>query len=413
MNIEQAIIGDILIINSDIKVSELEEKYFLDETNKNIFKAMKTLLEEKRNIDIITLEQKFQIDKNYLLSCITLSSQLSNFNSAKRLLVERWVTETTKNICRDIDSYITKNGDSEGVIDGLQEMLDEAKDKIADDGGVSDMSSLLQDYMEEMARSKSIIYTVKTTALKGESQYDIPIVMKEGHLVSVVARAKSGKTTMMMQMALDAEKQGAEVLIFSLEMSQFETMNKLMAIENNVNPKTLDVRPDDFKSVQRAGKAMEAMVEKKICFAKDSNILHIVNRINSFARTREKCIIFIDQLQFLNISGKERNILEKYDIIINMLKVTAKEAGVAIVLAHQMNRDILKREGKFPIASDIKSSGKVEETSDLIIMFQRPETENCCYARTISRFDPSCDYVLPWDEKLSRFATPDKEYTGF
>lgn len=412
---EESLIGTLLLAaEEDTKsiIAGLDKKYFADPTCAKVYESLKNLSENNYTTDVLNLEQRHNLDRVTLLSLISKASLAESVKSAKRLILDNWIKRSVEDVCKNIATYLKKDSSGSSVIDGIQNMLDEHKEAIAEETSTKNMEVLLTDYMNELANPKSVIYKVNVTNLKPTMQNELPILMKAGHLVSVVARAKSGKTTMMLQMALDAEKQGCDVLIFSLEMSAFEIVNKLMAYETNVSPIMLDISDSETPEIlvqeraKNVRKGIEGMQNKKISMSRDKNLHKMKSRIIEFARKTDRGIVFIDQLQFIQMAGKFFSIQDQYEKIINELKAIAVEQEITIVLAHQMNRDIVKREGKYPIASDIKNSGKVEEGSDLVIMFQCPDGETTRYCTTVSRHGPGQRYELPWSSNTASFITP-------
>jgi replicative DNA helicase len=56
-----------------------------------------------------------------------------------------------------------------------------------------------------------------------------------------------------------------------------------------------------------------------------------------------------------------------------ILRATAKDLDIPVVLVCQLNRDCEKRENKRPILADLRESGDIEQDSDVIIMLYRDE----------------------------------------
>jgi replicative DNA helicase len=62
--------------------------------------------------------------------------------------------------------------------------------------------------------------------------------------------------------------------------------------------------------------------------------------------------------------------------IVRDVKAFAKESGIPIMALSQLSRDIEKRQDKRPQLSDLRESGEIEQTADLIAFIHREEAYN-------------------------------------
>ena len=81
-------------------------------------------------------------------------------------------------------------------------------------------------------------------------------------------------------------------------------------------------------------------------------------------------VIYIDHLWIVGDAG-EREVQRLGDITMR-LKNLAKALDIPVILLVQLSRAVEKRSDKTPVLSDLRDSGKIEETADNVLMLYRP-----------------------------------------
>ena len=85
-------------------------------------------------------------------------------------------------------------------------------------------------------------------------------------------------------------------------------------------------------------------------------------------------LIIIDYLQLLRGSKKKsESRYHEVSEIVREVKAFAKECNIAIIALSQLSRNIEQRQDKRPVLSDLRESGEIEQTADLICFIHRPE----------------------------------------
>lgn len=90
-------------------------------------------------------------------------------------------------------------------------------------------------------------------------------------------------------------------------------------------------------------------------------------------------MLIIDYLQLIGGSdkygGRENRQVEVADISRN-LKLLAKELNIPVLCLAQLNRQVEQRADHIPLLSDLRESGSLEQDSDVVLLFHRPEVYN-------------------------------------
>lgn len=95
-------------------------------------------------------------------------------------------------------------------------------------------------------------------------------------------------------------------------------------------------------------------------------------------------VCFIDYLNLINLVVPKGSLQETTDLamgsVARRIKLMAEEMQVPVVLLAQMNRESEKRPAPhFPVLSDLRNSGAIEQIADVVIFVYRAEKYNIFY----------------------------------
>ena len=172
------------------------------------------------------------------------------------------------------------------------------------------------------------------------------------------------------------------VLFFSLEQSREQIFERVLAGESEVDHE--DIRTGAFigdpKDKDKVEKAQEALLE---VFER----IHVDDRpginaayIASVARQKkyewgEIGLIIVDYLHIMRMNDK-LNTVEALGEASKDLRNLGKELGCPVLLLAQLsrqneNREINKKPNKRPQLSDLRASGEIEQTADIVMFLYR------------------------------------------
>lgn len=206
---------------------------------------------------------------------------------------------------------------------------------------------------------------------------------RPGSLTIIGARPATGKTVVGLQLAYHLAQYGA-VTFHSLEMSEHELMNRLLASTADVELEALDAHwqgmPEARKNgdVARINKAAEEIKTRPLFIAdRAGQSIHQVRAyITAVMRKQPVAAVVIDYLGLMRAEGSHRSRYESITEISNGLKALAKDLQVPVIALAQLNRDVDKRGGEgFPTMADLRDSGSIEQDADTVILLHR-EKEN-------------------------------------
>jgi replicative DNA helicase len=257
----------------------------------------------------------------------------------------------------------------------MQTWLDELAD-VDTDEGTAQAADLIQSVLDEIEQGSDadVIPT-------GFSDLDALMSIRPGQLIVVGARPGGGKSTFGMDVARHVGiKLQQPVYFLTLEMSRSELMKRMISAEAKVNLHAIlhhridDERLSDY-DWQRIGQATTRIQESAITIddSAGAGLARIRARLRHMKRTTGVRLAVIDYLGILTTSGKRENQQQAIAELTRGLKQIAREIGVPIILLAQLNRNVMGRPDRRPMASDLKDSGAIEADADAVILLHRED----------------------------------------
>ncbi|MDR1979832.1 MAG: replicative DNA helicase [Synergistaceae bacterium] len=199
-----------------------------------------------------------------------------------------------------------------------------------------------------------------------------------GSLNIIAARPSMGKTALALNIAqFGGAKTGDAVLIFSLEMSSDQLVQRMLGSEAQVNVHAMRTGVmgksewDDLMNA--AGRLAKAPI-----YIDDSSMLTTMDfrsRCRRFkARYSNLGLVVVDYLQLMSFGGRNTdNKQQEVAEISRMLKGVARELQCPVVALSQLSRAVEQRTEKKPMLSDLRDSGAIEQDADTVMLLYRPD----------------------------------------
>ncbi len=394
LDAEASMLGAVLIDpESMIKVRDvIDENDFYDPKNKAIYKSMRTLHDRRSPIDILTLSEQLksakQLDSvggaSYLTELTSFVPTAAHIEQYAQIVAEKSVRRRLIKASSDIADVGKDDSKS------LQELIEEAESKLFEVSkqhikqDITSLESILGDSfdrLDDLHRNKGGVRGIPT----GFSQLDRTLAgLQRSDLFVLAARPSMGKTALMLNIALNVAtkaKQGA-VLIFSLEMSKEQLVDRLLAADAGVEAWRLrtgeGLTDDDF---ERISAAMGELAEAPIFIDDTSGIT--VSDLRTKARRLDHehplAAIMVDYLQLM--SGGSRfatvsNRVQEISEISRSLKILARELNVPVIALSQLSRSVENRSPQIPQLADLRESGSIEQDADVVAFIYREDYYN-------------------------------------
>jgi len=227
---------------------------------------------------------------------------------------------------------------------------------------------------------------VDQLASRGEDTYGVPTGfidldhllggLQPSDLLIVAGRPGSGKTAFILSAAKNAaQKHKKHVAIFSLEMSNEQLVQRMIAQETGIDSQRLRTAKLEEEEWSFLAHAIEVLSDTVI-FLDDTPALtplQIRTKCRRLHMEHRLDLILVDYLQLMSSGVRSENRVQEVSYISRNLKILARELNVPVLAAAQLSRAIEQRTDKEPVLSDLRESGSLEQDSDIVMFIHRPE----------------------------------------
>ncbi len=393
---EASLLGAILIdTDAIVKIADrISIDDFYDARHARIYEALGALYEKRSAIDVLTLAD--QLKGNGFLDMVggpSYLTELTNFVPTAAH-VEQYADIVAQKALRR--RLITASADMADLgrdeSKALQELIEEAEARLFEVSqqhvkqSVVSLESVLAESFErldDLHKDKNKLRGIPS----GYRDLDnILAGFQRSDLFILAARPSMGKTAFVLNLAHKVATMAKEsVLIFSLEMSKEQLVDRLLAMESGVDAwalRTGKLTDDDF---ERLGEAMGTLSEAKIYIDDTPGITvsDLRTKARREAHSQKLGLVIVDYLQLMSGGGKyssEGNRVQEISEISRGLKGIARELNVPVIALSQLSRSVESRSPKIPQLADLRESGSIEQDADVVAFLYRedyyePESE--------------------------------------
>lgn len=198
--------------------------------------------------------------------------------------------------------------------------------------------------------------------------------LQPADLILIGARPSTGKTSLMLQMALHAAE-ATMVGIVSLEMGRQPIGFRAVGMEARLETFRLMTGELSDYEIRRAVAAIQRLGEKRLAIddASGQNPAGIRAKVRRLAQQHGLGIVFLDYLQLLRGGNDYENRTQELSAISGGLKDLARELNIPVVVLSQLSRESEKAGGsRRPQLWHLRDSGALEQDADVVLLLHRP-----------------------------------------
>lgn len=353
------------------------------------WEAIRDLSSEGEIIDLQGVSGRMGGGDDFLWLCDVMSNSIampSNITGyAKRVRQSSYLLDARKRAIEalnvidelsDITQVETVAGSIESLFDGLLLETDDKKPQRFRDVA-KDYTQKLQDKVDGKADEHIILSNISDLDAHSGG-------FNRSDLIVVGGLSGSGKTEFSVKITRGIVKSGAGALVFSLEMSNQQVVERaisgeaMLPVSNLRNPDRLDHN----NGWGRLSAGVKELIDTDL-YMTDQTGLTVEQVVATATRHKRDFpnldLIVVDHIGLMDL-GK---VTSRHDLqvgeISRRLKQLAKDLEVPVMLLTQltgkkvMARSVMERE---PVAQDIKDSSRIEEDADLILLCHRQWTHD-------------------------------------
>ena len=193
---------------------------------------------------------------------------------------------------------------------------------------------------------------------------------KSPYLVVLGARPSTGKTTLALNFAVTAARNGFCPNIYSYEMAATDLFKIALAGETGVNRTAIRdgrLNTDDWATINHG---LGRICQLPILWYEDPDIRASQIRANTYKNKKAgKCdLVIIDYLQLVPPEDKRMTREQQISEISRILKRITTKLKVPVIALSQLNREVEKRSDPETFPSDLRESGSLEQDADIILL---------------------------------------------
>ncbi|GMU92744.1 MAG: replicative DNA helicase [Candidatus Hydrogenedentota bacterium] len=356
---------------------------FYSEHHQLVYSAVLSLYRKNIPIDVVTLLEQLNRDgalekaggASYVAELAGAVPTSANIEYYARIVLDTAVLRRLISACSQLA------GEAYQTPDDVNELLDRAEAamfSIAETRQLSPIFSVGDLVPDAIDRIEAIIRAHKgyTGLPSGFHRLDEMLSgFQPSDMIVLAARPSVGKTAFALNVASHvAVHEKKSVLIFSLEMSKEQLVQRLLCMAGGIDSQRLRsgwLARNEFPKVQLgANKLSTAPI-----FIDDSpgiTILELRSKARRHAATHNVDLIVIDYLQLMRAPSRSESRQTEIAEISRSIKGIARELRVPIVALSQLSREAEKDDTGAPKLSHLRESGAIEQDADVVLMLSRP-----------------------------------------
>lgn len=195
--------------------------------------------------------------------------------------------------------------------------------------------------------------------------------LHRGEVITIGARTSKGKSTFALNITANLVRQKKKILFFSTEMSIQEKWSRIICHFSNVDFskfRKVDFNMSDWAQISKAAEQLHGDYFHVCDYASPT-----IEQVETLCNKVKPDVMVLDYLGMFSLpkATREDQAISEF---MRRVKILARQQNVSVIVVSQVNRNVDNRPNPIPTMADLKSSGSIEQESD-IVMLLYPDSE--------------------------------------
>ena len=385
---EEALVGSLLIDGQCISrvAPLLQPGDFYRERNQICYDAAVALFERDNAIDQTTLAGELgrteKLDAvggmSYLSHLVAITptsvhsedyAEIISRTAVMRKLISAAarISELGYNDTDDLDGTLRQAEDALFAVRGSRQTR-----------GFVPLRQIYDQYLQDRAGMVEPLSSSTSPVMSGYSELDELLGgIQRSDLVILGARPSLGKSTLALNICLNAAKNGSTAGVFSLEMSCEQLAMRILASEAGIDTHRLRLGLYTMAEEQRMIDAIGQLSDLPM-YIDDTpyqSMVEMRSKARRLSLEHGLDLLVVDYLQLVQGQGRSfsANRVQEISEISRSLKAVARDLSIALIACSQLSRMIENRPSHRPLLSDLRDSGSIEQDADVVMFIHRED----------------------------------------
>ena len=390
---EQSVLGGLLLDNRAWEsVSEvLEDTDFYSHKHRNIYRAIKSLVDQEQPIDVVTVAEELEELGTlndiggiaYLGELADMTPSTANSGAYGVIVKERSQQRRLIEAAADISlsAYEPEGKNSLDILSDAEQKIAQIAEGNRKEGGPVIVGPLLKstlDQLDELFNKPEGLSGITSGFTEIDNRTS---GFQKADMIVVAGRPSMGKTTYAMNLvenALIATKRPC--IVFSMEMPSESIVMRMLSSIGKIDQTRIrsgKLIEDDWPKLSSAVNILKDLP----LYIDDTPALtpqDMRARCRKVYRENDNDLglVMVDYMQLMQVTGASEGRSQEISEISRSMKAIAKEFSCPIIALSQLNRSLEQRPNKRPVMSDLRESGAIEQDADIIAFIYRDEVYN-------------------------------------
>ena len=429
---EQSVIGSMLMDREAIIAASeiITADDFYQHQYGVMFEAMVELFNENRPVDLITLQNRLKekdvppevSSLDFVRDIITTVPTSANVKSYANIVREKAVLRRLIKVNEDIANtcYAGKEPLETILATTEKTVFDLLQSRNSGDFvPIHQVAMNVLEKIEEASKNQGTVTGIPTGFIDLDYKTS---GLQPSDFILIAARPSMGKTAFVLNLVDHiAVKKGLPCMVFSLEMSKEQLVNRMLAMESNVDSQKLRTGTLSDSDWDAVVEGIGVIGNSKLIIddTPGISIMELRSRCRKMKLEYGLSVVIIDYLQLMSGSGKGGGDNRQQEIseISRSLKALARELSAPVIALSQLSRACETRQDHRPMLSDLRESGAIEQDADVVMFLYRDDyynkdTDMPNIAEVIiakQRNGPIGTVNLVWRPEFTKFANMAKQ----